>query len=97
MTPDFSSIHNHNEREVFNRVLDMVPQYPKLTITNDLLCDVACVALNRLPARYIRHEVDFRFYLTDRDRVEIDAAVQEAVSYAFDFVEARTALKARTI
>jgi len=55
------------------------------------------VALNRLPPRYIRHEVDFRFYLTERERVEIDNAVQEAVSYAFNFVEARTALQARTV
>ncbi len=97
MSPDFSSIYNHHEREVFNLVMDMVPQYPSLQVTSDLLCDVACVALNRLPPRYIRHEVDFRFYLTERERVEIDNAVQEAVSYAFNFVEARTALQARSV
>ena len=97
MSPDFSSIYNHHEREVFNLVMDMVPQYPGLKVTSDLLCDVACVALNRLPPRYIRHEVDFRFYLTERERIEIDSAVQEAVSYAFNFVEARTALQARTV
>ena len=97
MSPDFSSIYNHHEREVFNLVMDSVPHYPGLKVTSDLLCDVACVALNRLPPRYIRHEVDFRFYLTERERIEIDSAVQEAVSYAFNFVEARTALQARTV
>ena len=44
-----------------------------------------------------RHEVDFRFYLTDGERIEIDTAVQEAVSYAFDFVKARMALQARSV
>ena len=37
---------------------------------DDLLADVACVALNRLPPRYIRHEVDFAFYLSERERTE---------------------------
>lgn len=97
MSPDFSSIYNHHEREVFNLVMEMVPQYPGLQLTSDLLCDVACVALNRLPPRYIRHEVDFRFYLTERERVDIDEAVKEAVTYAFSFVEVRVALQARTV
>lgn len=62
---------------------------------DDLLVDVACVALNRLPPRYIRHEVDFAFYLTEAERLEIDVAIKEAVSYAFNFVRARLALRAR--
>ena len=97
MSPDFSSVYNHHEREVFNLVMDMMAQRPGMPVASDLLCDVDCVALNRLPPRYIRHEVDFRFYLTERERVEIDNAVQEAVSYAFNFVEARTALQARSV
>jgi len=96
MAQDFSSLYNHHEREVFAAVVDAASQYPGLAITNDLLCDVACVALNRLPPRYIRHEVDFSFYLTEHERVEIDAAIAEAVGYAFNFVEARTALRSRT-
>lgn len=96
MAQDFSSLYNHHEREVFAAVVDSASQYPGLAITNDLLCDVACVALNRLPPRYIRHEVDFSFYLTEHERIEIDNAIAEAVGYAFNFVEARTALRSRT-
>ncbi|MFX8301217.1 late competence development ComFB family protein [Acinetobacter baumannii] len=48
-----------------------------------------------MPPRYIRHEVDFSFYLTEHERLEIDNAISEAVSYAFNFVQARTALRAR--
>lgn len=91
---DFSSLFNHHEREVFARVNEIAPEFP--TINNDeLLVDVACVALNRLPPRYIRHAVDYSFYLTEHERLEIDAAIREAVAYAFNFVQARTALRAR--
>ena len=95
MNADFSSLYNHHEREVFGAVLDASKDFPEIAISNDLLCDVACVALNRLPPRYIRHEVDFSFYLTEHERLEIDNAIIEAVAYAFSFVQARTALRAR--
>ncbi|MEJ1932875.1 late competence development ComFB family protein [Nostoc sp. NIES-2111] len=69
--------------------------YPDIATINDLLWEVAWVALNRLQPRYIRHEVDFSFYLTEHERHEIDNAIAEAVGYAFNFVQARTALRAR--
>jgi len=93
MTTDFSSIHNHYERAVFNAVLETRARYPQ--IAESLLPDVACVALNRLPPRYIRHEVDFAFYLTDRERIESERATAEAVAHAFEFVQARRAMRAR--
>ena len=71
MNADFSSIYNHHEREVFAAVVDSAKDYPTLAISNDLLCDVACVALNRLGPRYIRHEVDFQL-LPDRTRAPRD-------------------------
>ncbi|MET0520101.1 MAG: late competence development ComFB family protein [Burkholderiaceae bacterium] len=92
---DFSSLYNHHEREVFAVVAELSPRFPEVAAGADLLVDVACVALNRLPPRYIRHEVDFAFYLTEPERLEIDAAIHEAVSYAFHFVQARSALRAR--
>jgi len=95
MNADFSSLYNHHEREVFAAVIDASKDYPEIADSNDLLCDVACVALNRLPPRYIRHEVDFSFYLTEHERLEIDNAIAEAVGYAFNFVQARTALRSR--
>jgi hypothetical protein len=95
MNADFSSLYNHHEREVFGAVMDASKDFPEIAASNDLLCDVACVALNRLPPRYIRHEVDFSFYLTEHERLEIDNAIIEAVAYAFSFVQARTALRAR--
>ena len=69
--------------------------YPGLAHDPDLLADVACVALNRLQPRYIRHEVDFAFYLSERERQDGERQVQEAVEYAFGFVQARHAMRAR--
>ncbi|WP_397532933.1 late competence development ComFB family protein [Roseateles sp.] len=91
---DFTSLYNHHEREVFAVVADMAAEFPAVR-SDDLLVDVACVALNRLPPRYIRHAVDYSFYLTEPERLEIDAAIREAVTYAFNFVQARAALRAR--
>jgi Late competence development protein ComFB len=53
------------------------------------------VALNRLQPRYIRHEVDFAFYLTDKERSDTERHVAEAVEFAFGFVQARSAMRAR--
>ena len=94
--PDFSQIFNHHEREVFAAVMASAPDYPEIAISQDLLCDVACVALNRLPPRYIRHEVDFAFYLTEKERAANARLVDDAVQFAFEFVQARKAMKARS-
>jgi hypothetical protein len=92
---DFDSIHNHHEQAVYAAVQDRAADYPMLAGRGDALVDVACVALNRLPPRYIRHSVDFAFYLTERERTETEAAIAEAVSFAFEFVQARLAMRAR--
>lgn len=90
---DFDTIHNHHERNVFDAVRQAAPRFPHLS--DELLVDIACVALNRLPPRYIRHEVDFAFYLTDRERSENERLIEEAVGFAFEFVQARAAMRAR--
>jgi hypothetical protein len=94
-TADFSSVRNHNERAVYSAVREHADRYPGIGHDAELLADVACVALNRLPSRYIRHEVDFVFYLSDRERWESERQLLDAVDYAFGFVQARTAMRAR--
>lgn len=92
---DFSSVHNIHEQPVFDAVSSGAARYPALAGANDLLADVACVALNRVHARYIRHDVDLAFFLTDKERAENALAIAEAVDYAFEFVQARHAMAAR--
>lgn len=95
MAVDFTSIRNHNERAVYQAVLDQAPGFPGIADNDELLADVACVALNRLQPRYIRHEVDFAFYLSERERTDSERLVAESVEYAFGFVQARAAMRAR--
>jgi hypothetical protein len=73
----------------------MAPGFPGIADNDELLADVACVALNRLQPRYIRHAVDFAFYLSERERSESQALIADAVEFAFGFVQARTAMRAR--
>ena len=94
-TTDFESIHNFHERAVMDAVMAALPGHPYFT-DSALLADVACVALNRLPPRYIRHSVDFSFYLSEKERDEIETAIQDAVAFAYQFVQARVAMRART-
>lgn len=93
MPADFTSIRNYYERQVFETVLDIAPKYP--AVKEDQLPDVACVALNKLPARYIRHEVDLAFYQTEKERADNEVTLKEVVTYAFEFVQARAAMRAR--
>ena len=92
---DFSSVHNIHESAVFEAVSLAAPRFPVVVASADLLADVACVALNRVSPRYIRHDVDLAFFLTERERAENERAINEAVDYAFSFVQARHAMAAR--
>ena len=93
MPADFSSLRNYYERQVIEAVTDHAVTYPMLT--EEQHPDVVCVALNRLPPRYIRHEVDLAFYLTEKERNETERQVDEAVRFAYEFVQARFAMRAR--
>jgi Late competence development protein ComFB len=95
MATDFDSIHNFHERAVFQAITKATERYPQIRKKSDLFADIACVALNRLPPRYIRHEVDFSFYLSEKERAENELLITNAVNFAIEFVQARAAMKAR--
>ena len=89
MVINFEQVHNYYERLVFEDVARMAEAHPEFT--SDMLADVACVTLNRLPARYVRHDVDLMFYLTEHERHAIDQALAEGLKFAFSFVAERAA------
>jgi len=89
MISNFEQVHNYYERLVFEEIVRRSAQY--LDFTADMLVDVACVALNRLPARYVRHDVDLVFYLTEQERQAIELSMESAMDYAFAFVGHRSA------
>lgn len=78
-----STIHNYYERLVIEAILETSQRAHK---DNDFLADVSCVALNHLPPRYIRHDVDMSFFMSPVEREEIDKKVQQAALSAIEFV-----------
>ena len=82
----FESIHNYYEsmvvREIINRFADKIKD-----IDEDFLEDVACIALNMLPSRYVRHDVDMAFFLTTSERDKMTIMVNNAVSEAITQAE----------
>lgn len=82
------TIHNYYERMVLEETQRLLADQPT---TAELLADIACVALNNLPPRYIRHDVDMAFYLSPRERIEMEDKVSAAVQEAIVFVKQRGA------
>jgi len=53
----------------------------------DFLVDVLCIVINHLPPRYIRHEVDFLYYMSPIERKEIEDKADKAVKDALDYIK----------
>lgn len=82
---DFSSIHNYYEHLVEHYLLEQViPDHPDKD--DDFFIDIACYALTKLPARYMRHQIDMAFYMQPGERIKIDKQVKKAVTDAIKHV-----------
>lgn len=83
---NFDAIRNYYEQLVYNYLLEEAA--PKAKISDEeLLEDIACLALNNVPARYIRHEVDMAFFLTTAEREQMRNNVIQAVDNAIKTIE----------
>ncbi len=84
---DLDSIHNYYEQLVLE---ELQTAYAESFDDSNFIADVACVALNHLPPRYIRYHVDMAFYLSPKERAEMLDKVREAVKSAVEFVHQRS-------
>lgn len=82
---NYSGIQNYFEPLVIECISQLMAGRPEAR-DDDFLEDVACVALNRLSPHYVRYRVDAAFYLSTKERNEIDRQVDAAVIEAIDFV-----------
>lgn len=78
------SIFNYNERLI---VEEMAKQLADQPCTEEQLSDVACLALNKVPAKYIKHSVDRAFYMSNEERAELESGIKEAVAEAITFIK----------
>jgi hypothetical protein len=81
---EIGSIRNYYESLVGEYLLNDALKGEE--VDQDFIEDVACLALNHLPARYVRHDVDMAFFLTTRERERMQQLVTEAVSAAIQQV-----------
>lgn len=81
----FDTINNYFEKLVFDVIKEKL-QSNELVQDDELLADIACVALNQLPARYVRHNVDMIFYMTLEEKEQNQIIVEDAVDMAIDYV-----------
>ena len=82
------SVHNYYEQMVFDQLLRSNDRAKE---DSEFMADVACVALNHLPPRYVRHDVDMTFFLSPDDLDAMIQKVVEAVNRAVEYVESREA------
>lgn len=80
------SVHNYYEHLVINQLF-RASDRAKADL--EFRADVSCVALNRLPPRYVRHDVDMTFFLSPMEMEEMDNKVAHAVNEAITYVEQR--------
>lgn len=80
------SIHNYYEHMVLEEIQRQLHEQPH---DPEFIADVACVALNHLPPRYVRYDVDMAFYLSPKESMEMEEKVSAAVRSAIHFVGQR--------
>ncbi len=84
---DSDSIHNYYERRVIEAILEASER--ARSGDRDFLADVACVALNHLPPKYIRYDVDMSFFMSPQELEEVNNKVANAVHHAIGYVSER--------
>ncbi len=78
--------HNYYETMVIEYITQ---EYRGQAEIDEMIVDVACVALNHLPPRYIHHDIDMAYYLSPKERKEMEKKVKDAVEDAIQFVYKR--------
>lgn len=80
-----AEIANFYESLVFEKITE-VSNTRGITLNEESFQDIACLALNQLPPRYVRHSIDTNFYIPDDERAKIDLSVKNAVITAINKV-----------
>jgi hypothetical protein len=77
-------IHNYYEHLILERIEKLNLNKTK---SPDYIADLSCLALNQVPPRYIRFEVDMAFYLPQNERQQMEMNVINAVTKATKFLD----------
>ncbi len=78
-------IRNYYERYVMDEINHTLRSSGRIT-EKHMALDIACLALNQLPPKYVRHDIDATFYMSPEDRGDIESKVAAAVAGAYQKV-----------
>lgn len=70
-------VHNYYERQVIYAL-----HRRESRLDEDTFADLVCIALNELPAKYIRHEVDLVYFSDPAEIEAMKANVERAIDFA---------------
>ena len=79
-------IHNYYEHLVLERIEQLQLVGKK---SPDYIADLCCLALNKVPPRYIRYEVDMAFFLPQLERIAMENEVEEAIAQGIKILDER--------
>ena len=79
-------IHNYYEHLVLDRIEALGLPGKK---SADYIADLCCLALNKVPPRYIRYEVDMAFFLPQLERIQMEQEVEEAIAQGIKILDER--------
>lgn len=87
-------VHNLTEQLLEDQILisGLNERYPA-----DFVSDLCCLALNRLPVRYVRHHVDALSALSDGEREDLTREVISAVKDCEHFLKKDRRIEERDI
>ena len=91
---NFEGIYNLYEHLVFEEIRNALDN-PNINFSSDDAEDVACVALNHLPPRYVHHSIDIAYFVKDDEKQAMHKATMEAVNNAIAFVKQHPSLADR--
>ncbi|WP_340676988.1 late competence development ComFB family protein [Paraglaciecola sp.] len=77
-------VHNYYEHLVLEQIERLELSKTK---TEDYLADLCCLALNQIPPRYIRFDVDMSFYLPQSEKQQMEMNAINAVKHAIGYLD----------
>lgn len=87
---DLESVHNYYEKRVFDEINE---HYLDAALNENQLADMACIALNRIPPKYIRYDIDMSFYMSSDEHHEVQEKVKQAVKKAYKKIKKLDAIE----
>ena len=85
---NFESINNYYEQRVIEKIQEMLLDEG---LDDDQLQDIACIALNHLPTRYVRSTAIMDFFLTNEEKKQMEIEISDAIQQAKRFFLEQTA------